>query len=140
MNIRDWVKQNASKLAVVVPLVLVLIPIGYSAAGALFSAGGDDEVFLVIPESAGTVCVRSTIFMRYHHMNLLKDMRDEVQRDGVRGAVGFANCRQCHYNRDEFCNRCHEAVNLAPDCFGCHYYPESPTAAPSEAHGDEEGQ
>jgi hypothetical protein len=126
MKLMSWLKKNLTTLAVVVPIVVILLPIGYSSARALLSIGGDDDVFLVIPPEAGTVCVRDTEYMRFHHMNLLKEVRDRVQRDGVRGTVNFATCRTCHYNRDQFCNRCHNAVNLAPDCFGCHFYPDTP--------------
>jgi len=70
--------------------------------------------------------VRDTEYMRFHHWELLSEMRDESVRYGKRGVEGFDDCRVCHANRAGFCNRCHEAVNLEPDCWGCHYYPETP--------------
>jgi hypothetical protein len=62
--------------------------------------------------------------MRYHHMDLLRDVREEVVRFGIRGGVTLAGCGDCHTNRDQFCDRCHEAASVRLDCYGCHYYPE----------------
>jgi len=73
-------------------------------------------------------------YMPYHHWTLLREVRNEVVRDGVRGEISLDRCRGCHPGRERFCNRCHEAVSLAPDCFGCHYYPAVPTAATSALH------
>jgi hypothetical protein len=61
--------------------------------------------------------------MRFYHMNLLKDIRDEFVRDGKRGEIGLYTCKECHTSRADFCNKCHNAVALYPDCYGCHYYP-----------------
>ena len=38
------------------------------------------------------------------------------------------------------CNRCHQAVSLQPDCFGCHYYPDTPEAAAAEHQLAERGR
>jgi len=38
--------------------------------------------------------------------------------------VTFDRCWECNVSRTRFCDRCHEVVNLEPDCFDCHYYPE----------------
>lgn len=136
MKTPTWLKRHGTTLAVVVPLVLIVFPFVYSVADALFA--GEPEVFLELPEDEEN-CVRDTEYMRYHHMNLLLEIRDEVQRDGARKrAFGMSVCypeeeggdchicRDCHANRDRFCNQCHNAVNLTPDCFGCHYYPDTP--------------
>jgi hypothetical protein len=125
-------------LAVAVPLVLIVFPLVYSLVDAAIPGRAAAEPFLEFPEGEER-CVRDTEYMRYHHMNLLLEIRDEVQRDGIRKrAVGMSHCypeegetdcyicRDCHDNRAAFCNRCHNAVNLSPDCFGCHYYPETP--------------
>jgi hypothetical protein len=44
-------------------------------------------------------------------------------RHGKRGEVCLSKCGECHKSRERFCDRCHNAVSLTPDCFGCHYYP-----------------
>ena len=61
--------------------------------------------------------------MRFRHMDLLKRVRDEVVREGKEGAVELDGCSECHTSRERFCNRCHDKVNLNPDCFRCHHYP-----------------
>jgi len=134
MNERTWSKTNT--LVVVVPLAIIALPVLHSAIGAVL--GSDDEVFLELPADHDE-CVRDTEYMRFHHMDLLLEIRDEVQRDGQRRQeVGFTDCTplegqtecslcmDCHDNRAAFCNRCHEAVDLRPDCFVCHYYPDTP--------------
>ena len=61
--------------------------------------------------------------MRFHHWELLRLTREEVVRYGIRGDVGLNRCGECHTSRERFCDRCHEATSLHPDCWGCHYYP-----------------
>jgi hypothetical protein len=105
-------------------ILIVLFPLGYSVASSLFSQGADPSgLFLERPDAVHESCVRETEFMRFHHWELLRGIREEVVRYGIRGEVGLHNCRDCHESRERFCNRCHEAVSLFPDCFDCHYYP-----------------
>ena len=61
--------------------------------------------------------------MRRHHWELLRGVREEIVRYGKRGEIGLDRCRECHTSRERFCNVCHDAVSLTPDCFDCHYYP-----------------
>ena len=116
-------------------VLLILLPLGYSLVHRVMAeptpAG---EPFYERPADQYQECVRETSYMRYHHMDLLAEIRDRVVREGERPEVSLANCRECHPSRERFCNRCHDAVNLAPDCFGCHYWPE-PT---SEFTGEED--
>ena len=100
--------------------------------GVIGEADGDDEerdgdagdeLFLERPDPKYTSCVKDTEYMRYHHWELLRGIREEIVRYGIRGEVNLARCRDCHTSRETFCNRCHDAVSLTPDCFGCHYYP-----------------
>jgi hypothetical protein len=136
MNQRTPLGRNTTTVAAILPLALIALPILYSATDTLFAQ--EPEVFLELPEGQEH-CVRDTEYMRFHHMDLLLEIRDQVQRDGKRTQdVGFTACvppegqtscylcQDCHSNRAEFCNRCHNAVDLVPDCFGCHYYPETP--------------
>jgi len=70
-------------------------------------------------------CVEETNYMRANHMDILKKEREKVVRCGRRNtAHSLANCRTCHANREEFCNRCHNYVGVKPECFECHYYSE----------------
>jgi hypothetical protein len=118
---------NSAGMAMWVPalvlVVAILAPLGLSA---VFS-GDSTEVFLERPDDRFERCVqpegKDTMYMRFHHMDFLKEVRDEVLRNGVRGEIGLDRCKDCHTSRERFCDRCHDKVNLTPDCFGCHYYP-----------------
>lgn len=119
--------KNKTKIIVVaVPILIIVFPLFYSLAGAVF--GGDPQSvrpFLEYPDPAKyKECVRETEYMRFHHMDLLKELRIKVVRDGKPQELGLDKCRECHPNKDQFCNKCHDTVSLYPDCWGCHYYPD----------------
>ena len=77
---------------------------------------------------AGTTCVLPKPNMRYQHITHLKTLRDRVVRDGLRAEItgsrpqGISSCRNCHAQREQFCDRCHLQASVQPDCFGCHAY------------------
>jgi hypothetical protein len=104
--------------------VVVLLPVAYYAIRD--ASAQSAEQFLEKPEPKYTKCVRDTLYMRFHHMDLLKEIREQVVREGILTDVTLADCRKCHADRSRFCNQCHNKVNLNLDCFGCHNYPESP--------------
>jgi hypothetical protein len=117
-----------------VPLLIILAPLGYSVYDAVLAGDGPGEApFLELPPQPNDGCVRETTYMRFHHWQLLREVRDRAVRDGVRGEITLDSCRGCHANRARFCNRCHAAVSLQPDCFGCHYYPAEPASAGDRA-------
>lgn len=111
-------------LLIVVPIVILLLPLGYSVFSPLFGqADAPSGPFLEKADTESTSCVRETDYMRYRHWELLRGIREDVVRFGARGEISLDGCRECHKSRERFCNRCHEAVSLFPDCFDCHYYP-----------------
>ncbi|HHW06016.1 MAG TPA: sulfate reduction electron transfer complex DsrMKJOP subunit DsrJ [Clostridia bacterium] len=79
-------------------------------------------------------CVLPVETMRSQHMELLKDWRDWAIRDGRREyqawdgtvyPVSLQNtCLDCHSNKADFCDRCHDYSNVEPDCWTCHLEPE----------------
>ena len=108
----------------VIIILVILTPFAYSLiSGAITPAPDPDELFLERPDPKYKDCVRDIEYMRYHHWELLRGIREEVVRYGVRGDIDLNKCRECHTSRERFCNRCHDATSLKPDCFGCHYYP-----------------
>ena len=108
----------------ILPVLLVLLPLGYSVVSSVVPPDTRAaEPFLERPDAKYDRCVKDTTYMRFHHWELLRDIRKEVVRYGERGDIGLNKCRECHTSRENFCNRCHDAVSLHPDCFGCHYYP-----------------
>ncbi len=130
----SWKKRirRTHILAAVVPVLVILIPLGYSLVGFVFGQGEPaGRPFIERADAKYESCVRDTEYMRIHHWELLKELRIGAVRDGVRSEITLDTCRQCHPNRARFCNRCHDAVSLHPDCFDCHYYPETAAAEPA---------
>ncbi|GBC63250.1 menaquinol oxidoreductase [Desulfonema ishimotonii] len=79
---------------------------------------------------AAKKCVRPTDFMKADHMQLLDTWRDTVVRDGARMYVNeegkafdmsLSNtCLECHSNKAEFCDKCHNYASVDPYCWDCH--------------------
>lgn len=75
-------------------------------------------------------CVMPTAYMRTNHMQLLDDWRTEVVRTGTRDFVNpegkrylasLSNtCMDCHSNKTQFCDQCHNYLAVKPTCWGCH--------------------
>jgi len=124
MRIENMLRKNKSTVAVATLTLVILLPIGYYAILDAFPRNPDP--FLEKPDPKYKECVRDTLYMRFHHMDLLKEIRVQVVREGKRSEISLARCKGCHTNRGRFCNECHDAVNLHLDCLGCHNYPESP--------------
>ena len=123
MKINQILDGKPRAATVAIPAVIILLPLAYSVVSCAFPQGS--EPFLEMPDKkVHASCVKDTTYMRFRHMDLLKEIRDEAVRGGKRGKIGLDNCRECHPNRQRFCNECHDAVNLRLDCFGCHYFPE----------------
>ena len=118
------VLNGKGALVAISVIVVVLLPFAYSVVSPLAAQDvGDAERFLERPDPKHERCVRDTAYMRFHHWELLREIREEVVRYGIRGELGLKNCSECHTSRERFCNQCHDAVSLYPDCFDCHYYP-----------------
>ncbi len=78
-------------------------------------------------------CVRDTEFMRTEHMQLLDEWRDTVVRDAERvyeingkeyNASLSNTCMDCHSNKADFCDKCHDYASVEPYCWDCHKYPK----------------
>jgi hypothetical protein len=79
-------------------------------------------------------CVESRSFMRAGHMQLLNDWRDSVVRDGNRiytnsegkqFTISLQNtCMNCHSNKKDFCDQCHNYMGVKPYCWSCHIAPK----------------
>lgn len=134
MNGEKMFNERKHILAVVIPVAIILLPLGYSFVSGVFAGSPSPRPFLERPDAKYESCVRDTEYMRFHHWELLKELRDETVRMRKRMDITLADCRRCHTNRDRFCNRCHDTVNLKPDCWGCHYYPDSPDAVTDDMH------
>ena len=94
-------------------------------------AGGDAD-FTPQPKiiTDATECVAPTDYMRTSHMDLLNEWRDQVVREGKRVYVAFDGtehnmslsntCLDCHSNKEEFCDECHNYAGVKPYCWDCH--------------------
>ncbi|MFA6223476.1 MAG: sulfate reduction electron transfer complex DsrMKJOP subunit DsrJ [Desulfomonilaceae bacterium] len=79
-------------------------------------------------------CVESKAFMQANHMELLNQWRDEVVRNDKRIYVNSSGkefnmslqntCSKCHSSKTKFCDRCHNYLNVAPNCWDCHIAPK----------------
>jgi hypothetical protein len=136
---------------IVVGLAVVLaaltFPFWYALAGGRSGAPPDLEL-----PAGQTHCVEDRQYMRAHHMELLDQWRTAVVREGKRTYVSKTygqsyemsltkTCMGCHPNREAFCYKCHEYMNVqstqtlqpsAPGrpsrrgiyCWDCHVAPE----------------
>jgi hypothetical protein len=112
-------------------LVLVTFPIWYNAIGGKPHVQPDPKII-----TSAKQCVEATAYMKTHHMNLLNDWRTLVVRDGVRYFKAYDGnyyemslsntCMSCHPNKAEFCDQCHNYMDVNPYCWDCHIEPEEP--------------
>lgn len=115
---------NKQTLLMVILVLVILFPLVYAVVGSAVSRGsGSSEVFLEKATAPGDTCIQAVEYMRLHHWELLRQTREEVVRYGVRDETGLDKCKNCHTSRERFCDKCHLATSLTPDCWGCHYYP-----------------
>ena len=76
-------------------------------------------------------CVAPAAYMKTSHMHLLMDWRENVVRNGSRdftsaGGKHFnmsltSTClKQCHAEKAQFCDRCHNYAAVSISCWNCH--------------------
>ncbi|MCK5126977.1 MAG: hypothetical protein KAR42_12040 [candidate division Zixibacteria bacterium] len=124
MNIKNIIQCRIGFFAALLAIIIIIYPLGYSLTDyAIANDRAEAQPFLERTAPEITDCVEDTIYMRYHHWELLGKIREEIVRYGKRGDVSLDTCKKCHTSRVKFCNKCHDAISMTPDCFGCHYYP-----------------
>ena len=110
----------------IVFLAIVTSPIWLNA----FKSAPAPEIILTEKAQAAGTCVRDKDYMTTQHMQLLDVWRDSVVRDGNRMYINtdgknynmsLSNtCLDCHSNKAEFCDRCHNYASVTPYCWDCH--------------------
>ena len=110
----------------VIFIALITFPFWYN----LGKAAPAPEPLLTETAKAAKECIRPTEFMRAEHMQILDDWRDTVVRDARRTYfnekgrsynMSLSNtCLECHSNKKEFCDRCHDYASARPYCWDCH--------------------
>jgi hypothetical protein len=118
---KEWVVAGLAVFA-----VLLTFPFWYNHG----KAAPAPEVELTEKAKQAKQCVRPTEYIRNNHMQLLDLWRDTVVREGIRiyeneegkrFAMSLSNtCLDCHSNKEEFCDRCHEYASVDPYCYDCH--------------------
>ncbi len=116
----------------IVFLGLVSFPVWYRSAQG--TAVRNPEIVVKTRNLHGKdKCVMPVEYMRASHMRLLADWRETVVRTGTRSYVSSDGrtfrrsltdtCLDCHSNKSEFCDRCHQYVAAQPNCWNCHVAP-----------------
>jgi hypothetical protein len=111
---------------VIIFIVIVAFPFWYNRV----KAAPAPELQLTEKAKAAKECVRATEYMKAEHMQLLDVWRETVVREGKRLYVSPAGkeynmslsntCLDCHSNKTEFCDRCHNYASVQPYCWDCH--------------------
>ena len=126
-------------VGLIVFVAIVTTPIWHSVAAR--------NVVLAAPEikvpAQEKQCVAPLSYMRTSHMQLLEQWRDDVVRQQQPNYVAYngrvyeksltKTClSQCHTNRQEFCDRCHNYSGVAAlNCWECHNdAPPAPRSTP----------
>ncbi len=85
---------------------------------------------MTVPEGE---CIYPKDEMRANHMDILNTWRDKVVREDIRYTeingeqveMSLSHtCMSCHESRKEFCNRCHDYMEVKPYCWDCHVDPD----------------
>ena len=96
-------RERRGPLIAIAAIVLILLPLAYSLLAPLLNGNVTAaEALLEMPDPEHEACIRETEYMRFHHWELLRGVREEVVRYGQRGDVSLAKCRNCHESRDTF--------------------------------------
>jgi len=109
-------------------LCLATFPVWYLIA----TGKADYHPNPVLPASENQ-CIESKEYMRQYHMQLLQQWRDSAVRSNLQVYVSSDNktydisltgtCLNCHSNKTEFCDTCHNYSAVSPNCWECHNVP-----------------
>ncbi|MDX9788771.1 MAG: sulfate reduction electron transfer complex DsrMKJOP subunit DsrJ [Desulfobacterales bacterium] len=123
-------KKIYNKGLILAGLAVFLIVVTSPFWGNFGTAAPVPELILTEKAKAAKTCVFSKEAMKTEHMQLLDVWRDTVVRDGKRVYVNsdgksfnmsLSNgCLDCHSNKAEFCDRCHNYASVTPYCWDCH--------------------
>ena len=125
MNDKKWII-----LGLVIFLSLLSFPLWYNLLFKGAQAAPKAQPVLTEKAKAAGRCVMSTDYMTAQHMKLLDLWRTSVVRNAEREYVNdqgktfemsLSNtCLDCHSNKTEFCDSCHNYASVRPYCWDCH--------------------
>jgi hypothetical protein len=78
-------------------------------------------------------CIEPKQAIRVIHRDLLAEWKESVVRKGMRTYLASdtktyamsltRTCMNCHKDKAEFCDQCHNYMGVKPRCWDCHNYP-----------------
>ena len=111
-------------------VIIVAFPFWYN----LGKASPAPEVKLTEKAKAAKTCVRPIEYMKTQHMQLLNNWRNSVVREEKRIFINDSGksfkmsltdtCMDCHSEKAEFCDKCHNYTSVTPYCWDCHIDPK----------------
>jgi hypothetical protein len=119
---------------IVVFVILVTFPLWYNLGKAVAKPDPkiDTPVIQQLPEKQ---CIEPKEAMKTTHMKILDEWRHEVVRTDFQRTFKAANgkefekslqngCMKCHSNKTQFCDQCHNYMQVKPFCWDCHIAPK----------------
>jgi hypothetical protein len=113
-------------IGIIVFLIIATIPLWFNRG----KAAPAPELVLTDRAKAAKECVRSKDYMTREHTKVLDLWRHTVVRhaeriyvnpSGKEFTMSLSNtCLDCHSNKTEFCDRCHDYASVRPYCWDCH--------------------
>ncbi|QTA84866.1 sulfate reduction electron transfer complex DsrMKJOP subunit DsrJ [Desulfonema magnum] len=123
-------RQMYDKGKIVAGLVIFVIIATFPFWYNIGKAAPAPELKLTDKAKAEKECVMSVTDMKAGHMQLLDEWRDEVVRSANRLYVNSKGksfnmslsntCLDCHSNKADFCDKCHDYASVRPYCWDCH--------------------
>ena len=118
--------KNKILAGLVVFIAVITFPFWFNMG----KAAPAPELVLTAKAKAAQTCVMPTAYMKAEHMQVLDVWRHKVVRgaermfvspDGKLFDMSLSNtCLDCHANKAEFCDRCHNYASVRPYCWDCH--------------------
>jgi hypothetical protein len=122
--------RNKIIVGLVIFIGLATFPFWYNGGKA---SPAPDPILTAKAKAAGK-CIEPTPYMKDSHMALLNVWRTEVVRNGNRVYTASDNkqyemslettCMDCHANKSQFCDQCHNYAEVTPYCWKCHVEPK----------------
>ena len=117
-------------IGIIIGLALLTFPFWYNKG----RAAPAPEPKLTEKAKEAKQCVEATPYMKSSHMQLLNTWRDSVVRQEKREYIAASGkeynmslqntCTNCHSNKTQFCDQCHNYMGIAPYCWDCHIAPK----------------
>lgn len=108
---------------------VLTFPVWYITVGQGVASAPEREIVTEAEQ-----CVEPVSYMRAKHTDLLTDWKTSVVRENNRTYIASygqeydisltGTCLDCHSNKAEFCDRCHDYAGVKPYCWDCHVIPE----------------